>query len=215
MQFDIAQCVNKGMQRDYSMDKASQEFAYENKNIRITTTGNNSFLSVTNEKSTELVMNLSKDNNNSASVYVLGSASIGNYIVIFTKEGDHDCILRIDASDENDIKKFVLYEGNLDFSIDNPIECTTSYEADSVQKVYWVDGKNQPRYIDVATGTKYPPNETFTFVPIVNNNIQVSIEKQNDGAGNFESGVVQYYITGYKKYGAESNALYASPLYYI
>lgn len=215
MQFDIAQCVNKGMQRDYSMDKASQEFAYENKNIRITTTGNNSFLSVTNEKSTEFIMNLSKDNDNNASVYVLGSASIGNYIVVFTKEDGCDCILRVDASDENDIKKFVLYEGNLDFSIDNPVECTTSYEADSVQKVYWVDGKNQPRYIDVATDTKYPSNETFTFVPIVSNNIQVSIEKQNDGAGNFESGVVQYYITGYKKYGAESNAIYVSPLYYI
>ena len=52
MQFDIAQCVNKGMQRDYSMDKASQEFAYENKNIRITSTGNESFLRVTNERST-------------------------------------------------------------------------------------------------------------------------------------------------------------------
>lgn len=215
MQFDIAQCVNKGMQRDYSMDKASQEFAYENKNIRITTTGSNSFLSVTNEKSTEFIMNLSKDNNNNASVYVLGSASIGNYIVVFTKEGDYDCILRIDASDENDIKKFVLYEGNLDFSIDNPIECTTSYEADSVQKVYWVDGKNQPRYIDVEVETPYPSSETFSFVPIISNNIQVSIEKQNDGAGNFESGVVQYYITGYKKYGAESNAIYVSPLYYI
>ena len=52
MQVGLAQCVNKGMQRDYSMDKASQEFAYENRNIRITTTGNESFLSVTNEKST-------------------------------------------------------------------------------------------------------------------------------------------------------------------
>ena len=36
MKVDFAQCVNKGMQRDYSMDKSSQEFAYENKNIRIT-----------------------------------------------------------------------------------------------------------------------------------------------------------------------------------
>ena len=52
MQVGLAQCVNKGMQRDYSMDKASQEFAYENRNIRITTTGNESFLSVTNEKGT-------------------------------------------------------------------------------------------------------------------------------------------------------------------
>ena len=212
MQFDLAQCVNKGMQRDYSMDKASQEFAYENKNIRITTTGNNSFLSVTNEKSTEQVLNLS----NSGEVpLVLGTASIGNYIIVFSIEGGFDYITRIDVSDPNDIKRFILYKGSLGFSADNPIECTTSYEANSVQKVYWVDGKNQPRYIDVEVETQYPSNETFTFVPIISNNIQVSIEKQNDGAGNFESGVVQYYITGYKKYGAESNTIYASPLYYI
>ena len=52
MKMELAQVVNKGMQRDYAMNTASQEFAYENKNIRITSTGNESFLSVTNEKST-------------------------------------------------------------------------------------------------------------------------------------------------------------------
>ena len=212
MQFDLAQCVNKGMQRDYSMDKASQEFAYENKNIRITTTGNNSFLSVTNEKSTEQVLNLS----NSGEVpLVLGTANIGNYIIVFSIEGGFDYITRIDVSDPNDIKRFILYKGILGFSEDNPIECTTSYESDGIQKVYWVDGKNQPRYIDVETEVQYNEDETFNFVPIVKNNIKVTIEKQEDGAGNFESGIVQYYITGYKKYGAESNAIYASPLYYI
>ena len=73
MKMNITQCVNKGMQRDYSIDKASQEFAYENKNIRITTTGDESFLSITNEKSTKKIYTLNEDE------IILGSCNIRNY----------------------------------------------------------------------------------------------------------------------------------------
>ena len=81
MQVGLAQCVNKGMQRDYSMDKASQEFAYENRNIRITTTGNNSFLSVTNENSTKKISLTYKE----VSEYLYVIDKISNRI-IFSKE---------------------------------------------------------------------------------------------------------------------------------
>ena len=82
MQVGLAQCVNKGMQRDYSMDKASQEFAYENHNIRITTTGNESFLSVTNERSTEKITlntTLSDD------IIILGNTVINDMLILFCK----------------------------------------------------------------------------------------------------------------------------------
>jgi hypothetical protein len=50
MEQKIAQLINKGMQQDYSISKASNEFAFKNHNIRITTRGENSLLTVTNEK---------------------------------------------------------------------------------------------------------------------------------------------------------------------
>ena len=212
MKVDFAQCVNKGMQRDYSMDKSSQEFAYENKNIRITTTGDNTFLSVANEKSTTPV-NIEYP---AAGIKgtILGSVVIGDYLIVFSK-ADLDYIYRFNISgDETNFKSVILYEGNLYFSVDTPIECIASYEADDIQKVYWVDGINQPRVINVISD-KYPKEETFDFVPKVSDNIDVIIEKQHDGAGVFPSGIIQYYVTFYKKFGPETNSIYQSPLYYI
>ena len=223
MKVGLAQCVNKGMQRDASIDKASQEFAYENKNIRITTSGDNSFLSVTNEKSTENITLIFTDGSELNDDFtILGSTTIGKYIIIFgttnhTNEDieDSDFVYRIDTIDEINHKAFVetLYYGNLGFRITNPIECITSYEADEVQKVYWVDGINQPRVINVCN--TYTKTDTFDFVPSVTDSINVTIEKEHNGTGNFKSGVIQYFITFYKKFGPETNAVYQSPLYYI
>lgn len=43
----------KGMQRDLSVSKFSFEYAYENKNIRIMSTDDNTLLSIVNEKGTK------------------------------------------------------------------------------------------------------------------------------------------------------------------
>ena len=309
MEQKIAQVVNKGMQRDYSMDKASQEFAYENKNIRITTTGNNSFLSITNEKSTmpyttvkaslslistvnlgevrwdffvrsitgaesitikvdfkddtDVVIdsktftlskhetfsyytdvkaikvtvrslndsaNISKYSSSSTNVeiinnceyidstingVVLGSATLGNYLVLFTKDEDTntDYIYKVDCTDTTSLKVTVLFEGNLNFNLENPIECISTYESDEVQKVYWVDGINQPRYINICK--TYGDVNKFDFTPSIDTDIKVTIDKEFNGAGLFPAGVIQYYITTFNKYGSESNAIYISPLQYI
>ena len=207
----LAQCVNKGMQRDYSMDKASQEFAYENRNIRITTTGNESFLSVTNERSTEkIALDKVLPNN----IIILGNATINDILILFCKGENLDYIYKV-VIDNLQGKLILLYEGNLSFSIDNPIECITSYEGDEVLKVYWVDGVNQPRFINIFPDTTYPSNSTFDFSPICIENTNVTIEKEYNGIGNFKSGIIQYFVTYYKKFGAETNVVFQSPLYYI
>lgn len=218
MKVDLAQCINKGMQRDYSMDKSSQEFAYENKNIRITTTGNNTFLSVTNEKST-IPVTIKQLVDNNIEGTILGSVALGDYFIVFTKADDLDYIYRFnigtsESNFENVFEAVILYEGKLNFQCENPIECIASYEADDIQKVYWVDGINQPRVINIIS-EQYPENTSFDFVPPIPSNIDVTIEKRHDGAGVFPSGIIQYYITYYKKFGPETNSVYQSPLYYI
>ena len=47
--------INKGMVKDLSISKVSNEFAYENFNIRIETKGENSLMSCTNERGNEPV----------------------------------------------------------------------------------------------------------------------------------------------------------------
>jgi hypothetical protein len=62
MQANLIDCTNLGMVRDTAISKVSgdkAEFAYDNRNIRITVNQDNTALSVTNEKGTErtLVIN--------------------------------------------------------------------------------------------------------------------------------------------------------------
>jgi hypothetical protein len=338
MEMKFAQVVNKGMQRDYAMNTASQEFAYENKNIRITTTGDESFLAITNEKSTipiklqarglpyrdesreeeikveileghklcfinvkqptEIIVYFTRviyypdsstkleqgiphkvlvtpgieevdeygnkilvtytditgnfnellnvegadevhilpsfyfatlsgyvpigknaasysDFFNNAVIY--GSTTCGEYLVLFTNVSASDLIFRakIDyfTAQENTIYCELVYSGELDFNYN--MEFTTYYESDDVQKVYWVDGKNQPRVINICKlhQTSYTTN--LDFVPKIEGDIKVSVEKQYEGTGVFPSGVIQYYITYYNKFGQESNAVHVTPLYNI
>ena len=224
MKMEFAQVVNKGMQRDYAMNTASQEFAYENKNIRITTNGNESFLSVTNEKSTqEITLYLDDGSNTLDKVIVLGNATINNNIILFCKlvENPHnvdpDYIYKVTIDSNDVLEGFVttIYHGNLNFNINNPIECTISYESDNIQKVYWVDGLNQPRVINICIPNQNDDTSNLDFVPKIESDIKVNVEKQYEGRGIFPSGVIQYYITYYNKFGQESNAVHITPLYNI
>lgn len=317
MQFDIAQVVNKGMQRDYAMNTASQEFAYENKNIRITSTGNESFLSVTNERSTiknsvlidylqtyDVILDykynvdniyvedltitfnfynctaekeepLKKDTTfriydnfegskeyeeivipkgvttftitgwdiqnlhfekgvkviqiDNKELYnmaddvpigmgtVLGVATIGEYVIVFSKYEDtgEDVIYRLKEFDTDVWLAETVFRGDLNFDINHPIECTTLYESKNVQKVYWVDGINQPRVINIMELGQTSNTSNLDFVPKIEKQPVVTIEKEQNGAGLFPSGVVQYYITYYKKFNQETHIAYTSPLYYI
>ena len=319
MKVGLTQCVNKGMQRDASIDKASQEFAYENKNIRITTTGDNSFLSVTNEKSTikipvklelddsnviyydlviqrsgtmfdgignitsakmvltkaltkdiHFILNIKSsmtdmagynvtargfsgqseidlmnyipneyvssvlalriwkaDNSADYPVWidhevaptrtdlgtVLGSTTIDNKIVLFTKLSEDEDAIIVGEIQDGVLDCKCLFVGDLNFSVDNPIECIASYEADDVQKVYWVDGINQPRVVNICKTYNY--STAFDFAPSIPEGISVNIEKEYNGSGNFPTGVIQYFITFYNKFESETCAAYESPLYYI
>ena len=107
----------------------------------------------------------------------------------------------------------MLYSGNLNFNIEYPIECITSYENDEIQKVYCVDGLNPCRVINICN--TYNSNHSFDFKPKVDVPINVNISKLYNGAGDFKSGIVQYAITLYNKFEAESNIVYISPLHYI
>jgi len=51
-----------------------------------------------------------------------------------------------------------LYGGNLSFNLDYPIEAIGYYESEEVQKVYWVDGYNQNRFINIVAEDDYYTN---------------------------------------------------------
>ncbi len=109
-----------------------------------------------------------------------------------------------------------LYTGNLNFNAEAPIEAFSIYENENIQKVYWTDGINQPRVINIKETDKTNWNDTsFDFVRTFNSDIEISINKQIDGNGSFPAGVVQYAFSYFSLYGQETNLIYVSDLEYL
>lgn len=114
----------------------------------------------------------------------------------------------------------ILYHGNLGFNANNGIETIGYYESKDVIKVYFTDGKNQPRMIDIMTplaqrnGThKRWDAKSFDFIQEISGKEKYEITKQF-GGGAFPSGTVQYYFTYTNLGGCETNPFICSQLYY-
>ena len=234
----------KGMQRDLSVSAFNPEYAYENKNIRIMPTTENTLLSIINEKGNKLayIEGIGEE----LQGIPIGQSVLDDELIIFTaKNSDNsevpDIIPTIyyastiigeelDANinnfndkiyklwfDNNVLKGQILYEGNLGFNYKYPIETISFYENNDIKKVYWTDGLNQPRVINIAATSEIInkwKDTSFDFTVKLNLNEVVTIKKDIISEGVFAPGVIQYAFTYFNKYGQESNIFYTSPLYY-
>lgn len=111
-----------------------------------------------------------------------------------------------------------LFRGNLGFNYKHPIETISFYENADIRKVYWTDGLNQPRVINIAAVSDIVSKwntDSFNFVRTLSLNEEINIERNIVANGSFAPGVIQYAFTYFNKYGQESNIFYTSPLYYI
>ena len=229
----ISAWKTKGMNRDLSVSAFNPEFSFENMNLRLSTNEGNTLLSWVNEKSTHKI-GLYKDNSPfTIPGSVIGTAVLGKYLVLFTTNIDTsytpyvktDYIYRLEyiggISLSLAMSVTLLYSGNLGFDITKPLETLSIYEREDIQKVYWTDGVTQPKVINIVKAggygewsedTTYNP---FDFVPELQLSENVKVTKILGASGMFASGVIQYALTYYNKYGQESNIFYTSPLLYI
>ena len=114
----------KGMFNDLSPLNTTAEHAFKIKNMRFITDKPSSLLSLTNEKGNQKV------NLNSSILGVpIGQASIDNTIILFTADEKEslykDTIYEINLKD-NEVN--TLFSGNLNFSIEHPLEILLNYE---------------------------------------------------------------------------------------
>ena len=212
-----------GMTRDMSASRFDNKFVVDARNIRITSTKENStLLSVTNEKGTkefpvdEPIEGL-----------IIGHAVLNNTLVLFTtehttptdsdpipNENGLDRIYKIVFSDDfSEASVETLFEGNLNFYYKNPLETLPYYETDEIQKVYWVDGRNQPRVVNICNGLQTNA-DSFNFNREVGNEHSIRVTKYDTG-GEFPAGTVQYCFNYFNKFGQETNIVDVSPLYYL
>ena len=205
-----------GMIQDKAVNQFDANYAYELRNIRIVTTGDNTTSCLTNEKSNVRKLDLEG--------LVLGCQEIDNKVILFARSDTAvDYILLIE--EENDtLKSNVLYKGDLNFDFQHPIESIGIYETSEVQKVYWVDGKNTPRVLllnlEKVDGnyTKYikeNDDTQFDFHPKLSTaDTKLKVTPVFNSSGLFHGGVIQYALAYYNRFGQSTGVLYYSPLFY-
>ena len=213
--------VFQGMRQDNPPIRQNTNFLWDAYNIRLTNRGDNSLLNVSNEKGNKELLTLEGR-------YV-GHCIVGDYLVVFTVSRDridkkyYTSIYRIDKvfNVKTLISKLSLAM-NLAY-----IETLGVYEGEFVQKVYWVDGINQPRVINIVAdklaveGGKIDsvdnyvyPEGCFDFIRNVKLVNYINIYRE-EGNGSFAPGVIQYAFSYYDKYGQETNIVETSELLYI
>ena len=206
--------IPKSIQKDISVSQFPSDAAIDMRNMRVVTTGDSTTLCLVNERGNEL--------KESVRGTIIGIQVINKYIVVFTTDtpyGYKDAILKFTYENDSLTSSGPLYLGNLNFSTKHPIESIGIYENDLVQKVYWVDGLNQPRLINICNTYDLDNDSQFDFIPKINENNQAQdlefavtiIPKTN---ADFTGEVIQYAISYYNKNRQQTAIIYQSPLYY-
>ena len=241
----VVQFKTKGMQRDLSASAFNSEYSYENKNVRVMPTDESTLLSLINEKGNKK-SSISGVGDYIKGIPI-GQALVNDELVIFTAGNDKDSLytniegeeLEIDNITANELTIDIdypfedriyklwfnngaltgkrLFRGDLGFNYKHPIEAISFYENTDIRKVYWTDGLNQPRVINIAAASDVVSKwnaDSFNFVRALNLNEEVTIERNIVANGSFAPGVIQYAFTYFNKYGQESNIFYTSPLFY-
>jgi len=175
--------------------------------------------------------------------FIIGSSEIRNRIVLFTTsnvtespetEGGRSQIyvLEIDLDTESQTSLTLIYDDYLNegldvsdflnFSTAYPIKTISRYETPNVQKIYWTDGYNNIRYVNISrestiTGEPYSSNDymnttMFEFLPLFSPSRPVL---SNIVSGTIPTGVVQYSYQLYKNNGAETAFSPASNVIHI
>ena len=206
----------KGMTRDLAVSKFNSEHAYEIKNMRLWATDDSTSLSLINEKGT-------LDTGIEIQGMPVGQAVINDKLILFTAKDiqdpsdNYDRIYKLEFNDSSLLTNTKLYEGNLGFDTSYPIESISIYEKDNLEKIYWVDGLNQPRVINISSPSDIRStwnDDTFNFVRKLTLKENIKIEKNITVGGVFAPGVIQYCFTYFDFNGQESNIFYTSPIYY-
>lgn len=206
----------KGMMRDLDPAKTSGNYAYEIRNLRITAQEDSTFMTLTTELGNKRVTLVTPGGTTPATVtgVVVGYCVLNNYIVLFcVGESNITYINRLEPISNDTMVVSDVFHGDIGMLDSNPIETLGMYEREDVQNVYWIDGVNQPRVINIAKTYRNVDASFFDFNPVMALNEEVTITKTNL-SGAFPAGTVQYFLTYFNKRGQQTPVFYQSPIYY-
>lgn len=228
--------THRGMSQDLSQSKFINTLYFEGRNIRITpidsqttgsvinTNGNEYLLAIpeitfdfNNKKifydSKELSYTTDEINNTYESItnfgesIIIGNCNTSDGFIIFTTNNEGlDCIWYL--TDDFDLT--LLYVRDMNFSVNNPIQCINNKENDKIDKIYFIDGKEQIRYLNIFHTIDNGDLEELIDIPLVSINIVSEVNFISPEipevlyGGTHTSGMIQYAYSYYKINGSES-----------
>jgi hypothetical protein len=227
-----------GMSQDTTQSKFSNKFYFEGKNIRILATDSQSTGSITNEKGNSLIFKIPSPiiNNSlknitylgktlpytndeisllpqSGEQLILGNSATRDGVILFTTDNNgFDCIWRMDY---NTYDLILLYVRNMEFSINYPIQVLNNFENKSIDKVYWVDGKSQIKFINLNHSLINNDLEELIDLPVKSIQLVSDFDLSSPvitdiiKGGRHTSGMIQY---AYNLYRLNSSQSKISPL---
>lgn len=232
--------IVKGMNQDVDIQASSPDTAFRLFNIKNQTLDSANSNNLTNEKGNSIIP--LKDYTTLGDVTLQGDIlgiiqCTANVAVLFTyvEEDATNIIYKLvygtyKDSEDDSIKECIkvkeVANGHFDIipthEIDGKVVNTEisgifSYEHSELQKIYWVDGVNQLRYLNIAdSNDKLPITDVnkLNSSPSLKMDHHLEVERIS-GGGIFTSGVIQYAFTYFNKYGAETNIVDMTPLLYI
>lgn len=231
--------IFSGIQRDKSVAQQASESLWDAHNVRFNVNDGNTLLTMTNEQGNRKAKKGKKVNDEIVedgdvtfgNVDLLGYCVVGKYLTVFTHDknpnnNNPDSIYRIFKHDNSEyFDQALLYQGDLNFSSEHPLETLGIFENTFIQKVYWTDGLSQPRVINITKDLllnktveqirESYSSTSFDFIGPLKLEEELLIQKKPSSTSYFRAGVIQYAISYYQKYGQETNLAIISPLQYI
>jgi hypothetical protein len=227
-----------GMMQDVTTNKFSNGFYFEGKNIKIAATDSQSTGAVTNEKGNLLTLTIpvpiinysaktisygikSLSYNTSELIgpsqsldqIIIGHTLYRDGAILFTTDSlGFDCVWKYNFA-ANDLT--LLYLRNMGFNILKPIQAVNNFENKLIDKVYWVDGLNQMRFLNINHSIANQDAEELIDIDsnIINStgSFELSQPKIIDinSGGSHTAGMIQY---AYNLYKINSSQTKISPL---
>lgn len=142
---------------------------------------------------------------------IIGHAVTRNGVVILSTDNNNfDCIWLLDNIIEGAYNLSLLYCRSLGFSTARPIQALFNYENENIQKVYWVDGENQLRFINIEHSVANGDTEELmdlnsSSIDIVSDySLSQPMLNSIVGGGVHRAGVIQYAYNLYRLNGSQT-----------
>lgn len=218
-----------GMNKDIDKSLISSKSYLDAHNFRSITTKGGTTGSLENIKGNYLLSGVG--GNIDAGQFIIGTSEIRDKLVLFTTNNTSTTpnggnsqiyVMELDLETETQTSLTKIYDDNLNaglavsdflnFSTAYPIKAIARYETPNIQKIYWTDGYNNLRYINIVndltiSGLPYAIAGDYMSVDKFESSPNITVVKPtlyNVVGGRIKTGIVAYAYQLYIMNGAES-----------